>query len=143
MLYHQNRFLMGFKMSDEIDTDMIEEALIVIDQACVEFKNSILIRATREMDWLARHKADDVIVGFDAVKYAGHRRTKDFLLLELDQLCEKLSQMIGWSSINRPFDTAAYEHVSTIAHMAQGAVYSALGIYKPVPQLFSRISVKT
>jgi len=25
MLYHLNRFLMGLKMSDEIDTDMIEE----------------------------------------------------------------------------------------------------------------------
>ena len=53
---------MGLKMSDEIDTDMIEEALIVIDQACVEFKKTVFMRATREMDWQARHKADDVIV---------------------------------------------------------------------------------
>lgn len=134
---------MGLKMSDEIDTDMIEEALIVIDQACVEFKKTVFMRATREMDWQARHKADDVIVCFDAVKYSGHRRTKDLMLVELDQLCQKLDQMIGWSCVNRPFDTTAYEHIFGIAQLAQGAVYSALGIYKPAPQLFPRIGLKT
>lgn len=143
MLYHQNRFLMGLKMSDEIDTDMIEESLIVIDQACAEFKKSVFLRATREMDWQARHKADDVIVCFDAVKYSGHRRTKDLMLMELDQLCQKLDQMIGWSCVNRPFDAAAYEHILGIAQVAQGAVYSALGIYKPALKLFPRIGLKT
>lgn len=54
MLYHLNRFLMGLKMSDEIDTDMIEESLIVIDRACTEFKKSVLVRATREIRWRSR-----------------------------------------------------------------------------------------
>ena len=143
MLYHQNRFLMGLKMSDEIDTDMIEESLIVIDQACAEFKKSVFMRATREMDWQARRKADDVIVCFDAVRYSGHRRTKALMLVELDQLCQKLDQMIGWSCVNRPFDVAAYEHILSIAQLAQGAVYSALGIYKPTLQFFPRMGLKT
>ncbi|QXZ09236.1 hypothetical protein KUF54_14570 [Comamonas sp. Y33R10-2] len=130
-------------MSDEIDTDMIEESLIVIDQAYVEFKKSVFARATKEMDWQARHKADDVIVCFDAVKYSGHRRTKDLMLVELDQLCQKLKQMIEWSCINRPFDTAAYEHIFRLVQLSQGAVYSALGIYKPTPQLFPRLGLKT
>ena len=143
MLYHQNRFLMGLKMSDEIDTDMIEESLIVIDQACAEFKKSVFLRATREMDWQARHKADDVIVCFDAVKYSGHRRTKDLMLVELDHLCHKLDQMIRWSCVNRPFDAEAYEHILSIAQLAQGAVYSALGIYSPTLKLFSRMGLKT
>lgn len=133
---------MGLKMSDEIDTDMIEESLIVIDQACAEFKKSVFIRATREMDWQARHKADDVIVCFDAVRYAGHRRTKDLMLIELDQLCQKLDQMIGWSRVNRPFDIEAYEHILNITQLAQGAVYSALGIHRPCLQLFPRIRLK-
>lgn len=130
-------------MSDEIDTDMIEESLIVIDQAYVELKKSVFARATKEMDWQARHKADDVIVCFDAVKYSGHRRTKDLMLVELDQLCQKLNQMIEWSCVNRPFDAAAYEHIFGVVQLAQGAVYSALGIYRPTPQLFPRLGLKT
>ncbi len=59
---------------------------------------------------------------------SGHRRTKDLMLVELDQLCQKLDQMIGWSCVNRPFDTAAYEHIFGIAQLAQGAVYSALRV---------------
>ncbi|MBD7962012.1 hypothetical protein [Comamonas avium] len=142
MLYHQNRFLMGMKMSDEIDTDMIEESLIVIDQACAEFKKSVFLRATREMDWQARHKADDVIVCFDAVKYSGHRRTKDLMLVELDQLCQELDQVIRWSYVNRPFDVATYEHILSIAQLVKGAVYSALGIYRPALQLLPLMGLK-
>ncbi|MBF6630227.1 MAG: hypothetical protein ITG01_03610 [Comamonas sp.] len=134
---------MGLKMSDAIDTDMVEETLIVIDQACAELKKSILMRATTEMDWQARHKADDVIVGFDAVRYTGHRRTKDLMLLELDQLCQKLDQMISWSYVNRPFDAAAYEQVLSIVELAQGAIYSALGIHRPCFKLFPRMGLRT
>lgn len=130
-------------MSDAIDTDMIEDALIVIDQACAVFKKSVFVRATREMDWAARHKADDVLVCFDAVRYAGHRRTKDLLLVELDQLCLQLDRSIAWSSINRPFDVAAYERIATTAQLVQGAVHSALGIHRPCLQLFPRMGLKT
>lgn len=130
-------------MSDEIDTDMIEDSLIVIDQACAAFKKSVFLRATKEMDWPARHKADDVIVCFDAVRYAGHRRTKDLLLIELEQLCQQLVQTLEWSNINRPFDVAAYERISTMAQLAQSAINSAMGIHRPCSQLFPRMGLKT
>ncbi|MGE6213308.1 hypothetical protein [Comamonas aquatica] len=143
MLYHLNRFLMGLKMSDEIDTDMIEESLIVIDRACTEFKKSVLVRATRERDWQARHKADNVVVSFDAVRYAGHRRTKDLMLVELNELCQKLEQTIGWSCVNRPFDAAAYEQALETVMLAQGAVYSALGIFQPCHKLFPGMGLRT
>ena len=143
MLYHLNRFLMGLKMSDEIDTDMIDESLIVIDRACTEFKKSVLVRATRERDWQARHKADNVVVSFDAVRYAGHRRTKDLMLVELNELCQKLEQTIGWSCVNRPFDAAAYEQALETVMLAQGAVYSALGIFQPCHKLFPSMGLRT
>lgn len=130
-------------MSDQIDTDMIEESLIVIDQARTEFKKSVLVRATKESDWSARHKADNVVVSFDAVRYAGHRRTKDLLLLELDELCRKLDQTIGWCCVNRPFDAAAYEQTLETVKLAQGAVYSALGIFQPWHSLIPRIRLRT
>jgi hypothetical protein len=133
---------MGLKMSDAIDTDMIEESLIVIDQACTALKQSVLTRATRERDWQARHKADEVIVSFDAVRYAGYRRTKDLLLLELDQLCQQLDQRVSWSCVNRPFDAAEYEQLLATVQLAQGAVYSALGIHRPCMQLIPRMSLK-
>ncbi|WP_284335457.1 hypothetical protein [Comamonas sp. NoAH] len=126
-------------MSDEIDTDMIEESLIVIDQACADIKESVQVRATRERDWRARHKVDEVIVCFDAVRYAGHRRTKDLMLLELDELCQKLDLMVGWSCVNRPFDAACYAKSLEIVQLAKGAVYSALGIFQPCHKLFPSI----
>ena len=129
-------------MSDEIDTDMIEEALIVIDRACIEFKKTVFTRSTREMDRQARCKADDVIICFDAVRYAGHRRTKDLMLVELDQLCQKLDQTISWSYVNRPFDVIFYENTLNIAKLAQGAVYSALGIYRNSSEIFPLMGVK-
>ncbi|MBQ0130758.1 MAG: hypothetical protein KBT18_00885 [Comamonas sp.] len=130
-------------MSDAIDTDMVEDALIVMDQACAAFKKNVFLRATKEMDWAARHKADDVLVCFDAVRYAGHRRSKDLLLVELEQLCEQLDKSMAWSRINRPFDVAAYEQVTTKAQLVQDAVNSALGIHRPCLQLFPRMGLNT
>lgn len=130
-------------MSDEIDTDMIEDCLIVIDLACTDFKASVLTRATREMDWQARHKADDVIVSFDAVTYAGQRGSEDLMLLELDQLCQKLTSMLEWSIVNRPFDCGPYEAALDAVELAQGAIYSALGIYRKCHKILPRIPLKT
>lgn len=130
-LYHLESFEMGLKMSDAMDTEMIEESLVVIDQACKKFKKTVFLRATKEMDWQARHRADDVLVCFDAVRYAGHRRHKDLLLLELEQLCQKLEHTMDWSQVNRPFDWGGYELVLDSVSLAQGAIYSALGVYKP------------
>lgn len=130
-LYHFESFEMGLKMSDAMDTEMMEESLVVVDQTCKKFKKTVLLRATKEMDWQARHRADDVLVCFEAVRYAGHRRHKDLLLIELDQLCHKLAHTMDWSQVNRPFDHGAYEHVLDSVRLAQDAIYSALGVFRP------------
>ena len=128
-------FEMGLKMSDAIDTNMVEDALVVIDRACKQFKRNVFVRATQELDWLARHRADDVLVCFDEVRYAGHRRNKDLLLVELEQLCHNLQRTMVWSQVSRPFDTGAYQLTLDSVAMAQCAIHSALGLYKPCPQL--------
>ena len=117
------------QMSETIDTDMIEESMIVIDQACTALKESVFTRATREIDRQARHQADEVIGCFDAVKYSGQRRSKDLLLIELGQLCEQLELAVDWSHINRPFDADAYIQAQRTVTVAQGAIYSALGMH--------------
>jgi hypothetical protein len=133
---------MGLKMSDAIDTDMIEESMIVIDLACDELKRTVFTRATREIDRQARHQADEVIGCFDAVKYSGHRRNKDLLLIELDQLGEQLDIAIDWSNINRPFDTEPYTEALRTVKVAQGAIYSALGIHRVCKELIPGIRLK-
>lgn len=117
-------------MSDEIDTDMIEESGIVIEKACTDLRATVYRRATREMDRQARHQVDDVFVGFDSVRYASHRRGKDVMVHEVEQLCQKLDHAMAWSRINRPFDTGSYEAVLAQVELARGAIYSALGIFK-------------
>lgn len=136
LLYHFESLEMGLKMNEAIDTDMVEDALLVIAQACKQFKRCVFVRATQELDWLARHRADDVLVCFDEVRYAGHRRHKDLLLVELEQLGHNLQRTMAWSQINRPFDVGAYQMTLDQVRMAQSAIYSALGLYKPCPQLW-------
>lgn len=122
-------------MSDEIDTDMIEDSGIVIEKACTELRATVYRRATREMDRQARHQADDVFTSFDAVRNASHRRGKKVMVQEVDQLCRKLDHAMAWSRINRPFDTGSYEAVLEQVELARGAIYSALGIFKLWSQL--------
>ena len=123
-------FFMGTKMSDEIDTDMIEDSINVIENACMTLRKSVLKRAIIEKDLHARHKVEDVFVYFDAVRYSGHRRNKDLMLVELEQLCDKLDKTLNWSAIDRPFDSGIYQEVLDQVELALGAIYSALGIYR-------------
>lgn len=139
-LYHFESFEMGLNMSDAMDTEMIEESMVFIDQTCRKFRKMVLLRATKEMDWQARHRADDVLVCFDAVRYAGHRRHKDLLLIELEQLCQKLERTMHWSHVNRPFDYGAYEQVLDAACLAQDAIYSALDVYRPCRALMPMLA---
>jgi hypothetical protein len=131
MSYHFESLEMGLTMSDAIDADMMQESLVVIGRTCKQFKKSVLLRATQERDWQARHRADDVLVCFDAVRYAGRRQRKDLLLLELEQLCHKLALSQDWSHTNRPFDFGAYAQVHEDVCLAQDAIYSALGMFRP------------
>lgn len=139
-LYHFESFEMGLTMSDAIDTEMMEESLVVIEQTCKKFKKTVLLRATKEMDWQARHRADDVLVCFEAVRYAGHRRHKDLLLIELEQLCRRLAHTMDWSQVNRPFDHWAYEQVLDRVCLVQDAVHSALGVYRPCRALMPMLA---
>jgi hypothetical protein len=138
LLYHFESLGMGLKMNKAIDTDMVEDALVVIARACRQFKRCVFVRATQELDWLARHRADDVLVCFDEVRYAGHRRHKDLLLVELEQLCHNLQRTMAWSQVNRPFDAGAYQITFEQVSMAHCAIHSALGLYKPCPQLLDQ-----
>lgn len=125
-------------MSDAIDTDMMEESLIVVDQARKLLKRQVVARATKELDWLARHRADDVLVCFSEVRYASHRRNKELVLLELEQLRHNLQRTMTWSVVNRPFDAGPYQTALETVALAQCAVHSALGLFKPCPQLIPR-----
>ena len=131
---------MGLQMSDAIDTDMIEASLTVLDQARKKFKRHVFVRATKELDMMARHRADAVLVCFSEVRYAGHRRNKDLVLLELEQLCRNLRRTMAWCEVNRPFDAGAYQQALEMVSMAQCAIHSALGLYKPCPQLIPQRS---
>lgn len=126
---------MGLQMSDAIDTDLIEASLIVVAQARKKLRRDVFVRASKELDVLARHRADGVMVCFDEVRYAGHRRNKDLVLLELEQLCHNLQRTMAWSAVNRPFDAGNYQQALEWVSMAQCAIHSALGLYKPCPQL--------
>ena len=126
-----------------MDTDLIEETMIVLDLASTALKQTVFSRARREIDRQARHQADEVIGCFDAVKYSGQRRNKDLLLVELDQLCEQLDRAIDWSNINRPFDTEAYSQAKSTVTIAQGAVYSALGIHRVCKDLIPGLRLRT
>lgn len=123
-----------------MDTDMMDASLIVIDQARKQLKRHVVARANKELDWLARHRADDVLVCFSEVRYASHRRNKELVLLELEQLCHNLQRTLTWSVVNRPFDAGAYQQALENVDMAQCAIHSALGLYKPCPQLIPRHS---
>ena len=141
-LYHFESLEMGLEMNDAIDTEMVEDALLVIAQACKQFKRRVFVRATQELDWLARHRTDDVLVCFDEVRYAGHRRHKDLLLVELEQLRHNLQRTMAWSQINRPFDTEAYHATLKQVSLAQDAIHSALGLYKPCPSLIAQCKLQ-
>ncbi len=133
---------MGTKMSDEIDTDMIEDSINVIENACMTLRKSVLKRAIVEKDLNARHKAEDVLLYFDSVRYSGHRRDTDLMLIELEQLCDKLGKTLSWSAIDRPFDSGIYQEVLDQVELALGAVYSALGIYRIFHKLLPLASLR-
>lgn len=125
-------------MSDAVDTEMLQAALAVVDQARKQFKRQVLARANQESDTLARQRADEVLLCFSELRYASQRRNQELLLLELEQLCHQLQRAMAWSAVSRPFDVGAYQQTLEAVDLAQCAIHSALGLFRPCPQLFAR-----